>query len=100
MPRIDATLFERLFDGCGTAAVPRAGDHLHPLHAVYDRHAARKSADRTLATGSRRLYDFLNRVDPVVVDVEDDTAADTDVVPFADVDTRSDLVAVAAAIDG
>lgn len=96
MPRVDPTLFEYLFAVCESGAVPRAADRLHPLHAVYDRQTARTSAERTLATGSRRLYDFLDRVDPVVADVA--TVQGVDATAFTDVDTRTDLTAVSAAL--
>lgn len=96
MPGVDPALFEHLFDAAGPAAVPHADDRLHPLHAVYDGYAARTSAERTLATGSRRLYDFLERVDPVAVDA--DTVPDVDTAAFVDVDTRDDLSAVSAVI--
>jgi molybdopterin-guanine dinucleotide biosynthesis protein A len=77
--RVDTELLERLFEACETAAVPRVGGCLHPLHAVYDATVAREACERTLATGSRRLYDMLSRVDPTVVDADSDARlADAD----------------------
>ncbi|MCG1002895.1 MULTISPECIES: molybdenum cofactor guanylyltransferase [Halobacterium] len=93
MPHADTELFERLFERAGTAAVPRADGHVQPLHAVYDRHAARFACDRTLANGSRRVADALARLDPVVVDVES-------TAPFTNVNTRRDLVGVRDSILG
>ncbi|MGB9966030.1 molybdenum cofactor guanylyltransferase [Halobacterium hubeiense] len=93
MPHADPGLFERLFDRADTAAVPRADDHLQPLHAVYGRHAARFACDRTLADGSRKLADALARLDPAVVDVADAT-------PFTNVNTKADLLRVRGTIDG
>lgn len=98
MPAVSPALFDRLFDAAGAAAVPRADGRLHPLHAVYDRNAARVGAERTLATGSRRLYDFLDRVDPAVVDAE--SVPDVDASAFVDVDTRGELTAAAEVIGG
>lgn len=65
---IDGDLLDALFDAVDTAAVPQIGDSLFPLHAVYDRYSGRQAAERTLATGSRRLYDLLAQLDPVLVD--------------------------------
>jgi len=95
MPRADPALFERLFEAVDSAAVPRADGRLHPLHAVYDRRAGRVACDRTLATGSRRLYDVLARVDPVVVDA-DDVARHRS--PFTNVNTRADMATVSGGI--
>ncbi|MCU4800684.1 molybdenum cofactor guanylyltransferase [Halobacteria archaeon HArc-gm2] len=96
MPRADPALFERLFAAVDSAAVPRADGRLHPLHAVYDRHAGRVACDRTLAAGSRRLYDVLARVDPVVVDADDVTRYRS---PFTNVNSRADLAAVTGRIE-
>jgi len=93
MPLADPGLFERLFERASTAAVPRADEHLQPLHAVYDRHAARFACDRTLANDSRRLADALARLDPAVVNVGTDT-------PFTNVNTRDDLVGICGTPSG
>lgn len=74
---VDGALLEALFDTVDTAAVPRIGSQLYPLHAVYDRYAGRRAAERTLATGSNRLYDLLAEIDPVVVDAEAVTEGST-----------------------
>lgn len=68
--RFDRALLAALFDAVDTAAVPRGDGCLYPLHAVYERFAGRRAAERTLATGSDRLYDLLSEVDPVVVDAD------------------------------
>jgi len=93
MPRADPGLFEELFERAETAAVPRADGHLQPLHAVYDRHAARFACDRTMANDSRRLADALARLDPEVVNVGTDT-------PFTNVNTSDDLVGVCGTLRG
>lgn len=98
MPRVDPALFETLFEVCDGAAVPRNGERLQPLHAVYEPRATRDAAERTFATGSRRLYDVVGRVDPVVVDVGDLPAVDADA--FADVDRPRDLPDEAADLAG
>ncbi|WP_226022545.1 NTP transferase domain-containing protein [Halomicrobium salinisoli] len=98
LPRVDPALLEGLFDACDGAAVPRADDRLYPLHAVYDRRNARAACDRTLAVGSRRLYDVLSRVDPVTVPVGAvDGVADD---PFATDDRIEDLTTATGAITG
>jgi len=65
---VNGDLLASLFETVDTAAVPQADGYLYPLHAVYDRYAGRQAAERTLATGSDRLYDLLAQIDPVVVD--------------------------------
>ncbi|WP_415379037.1 molybdenum cofactor guanylyltransferase [Halosimplex sp. TS25] len=92
VPTVDASLLGALFDACDAAAVPRSDGRLHPLHAVYEADAARVACDRTLASGSGRLYDVLSRLDPVVVDAD---APDVDAHPLtvgshADLATASD----------
>lgn len=67
---VDAALFDSLFDACDGGAVPRADGRLYPLHAVYEAAAVRAACDRTLASGSVRLYDVLSRLDPAVVGAE------------------------------
>lgn len=96
MPRTDAHLLDRLFESCGATAVPRSDGRLHPLHAVYDAAAARAACERTLAAGSRRLYDLLARVDPVVVDVEKARPE----TPLAEVAAPTDLTAVTDRLGG
>lgn len=98
MPRVDPALFETLFDACEGAAVPRSGDRLQPLHAVYEPSVTRVAAERTFATGSRRLYDVVARLDPVVVDVGDHPEVDAEA--FADVDRPRDLPDEAADVAG
>ncbi|MFC7141373.1 molybdenum cofactor guanylyltransferase [Halosimplex aquaticum] len=88
VPTVDAPLLEDLFDACDAAAVPRSDGRLHPLHAVYEADAARVACDRTLASGSGRLYDVLSRLDPVVVDAD---APDVDAHPLT-VGSHADLV--------
>ncbi|WP_436925893.1 molybdenum cofactor guanylyltransferase [Halosimplex amylolyticum] len=92
VPTVDTSLLDDLFDACDAAAVPRSDGRLHPLHAVYDADAVRVACERTLASGSGRLYDVLSRLDPVVVDAE---APDVDAHPLtagshADLTTATD----------
>jgi molybdopterin-guanine dinucleotide biosynthesis protein A len=91
--RPDPDLLDRLFATPGAAAVPRAGGRLHPLHAVYDAAAAREACERTLAAGSRRLYDVLSRLETTVVDADPDAQ-------LADVDTPGSAPATLDGLGG
>jgi ABC-type transporter Mla MlaB component len=66
---------EKVLEGLGVLKLVRPGhrftnrlDALHQAEAV----AGAGACERTLAAGSRRLYDVLSRVDPVIVDADSD----------------------------
>lgn len=99
-PLVPPALVELLFErGAGlSGAVPERDGRPQPLPGVYHRQTARDAVEATLATGSGRLLDAVDRVAPrtvpdrVVSEVAGDGA-------LTDVNTPGDLRAAASRID-
>lgn len=86
-PLVSPSALERLLDADeGAGAVPETGARMQPFPAVYPTAAAREACERTLACGSRRLVEVLDRIDPVAVP--------TDPAACESVDTPADRATV------
>lgn len=91
-PQLPAALVQRLADACAASgariAVPRAAGRMQPAVALLDA-ALRDDLAAALASGCRRLADWMEPHAPALVDVDD---ADT----FANLNTPDDLARLAA----
>ncbi|WP_435196658.1 molybdenum cofactor guanylyltransferase [Natronomonas sp. EA1] len=76
----------------GSGAVPETGARTQPFPAVYPTAATREACERTLACGSRRLAEVLDRLDPVAVP--------TDPAACESVDTPADRAMVDRRLGG
>ena len=77
MPKASEAVFRLLADRAAghDAAVPRTGDGLQPLHAVYAASAA-EALRRAFEGGERRVRNAVETLDTVVVEADDWAAAD------------------------
>lgn len=94
MPFLEPRLLAYLLElGTGAqAVVPRWGDQLQPLCAVYHR-SCLKAVEESRTKGKKRLIAFHDRVDIRIVDQEEVLAFDPLGLSFFNVNTPEDLAA-------
>lgn len=78
VPLLQPAFVRRMFELCGDfeAVVPRAGDHVHPLAAVY-RPSVLDGIERMLAADRLRLVDLMAEIKTRYVTADEFAAADS-----------------------
>jgi molybdopterin-guanine dinucleotide biosynthesis protein A len=96
VPLLRPAFARRIIDLLGDfdACVPRIGEHLHPLAAVY-RSGILTTADGQIAAGNLRLGDLFNLVKTRYVTADELTDIDPDLSSLRNVNTPADLAAAA-----
>jgi len=71
--------------------IPRVGDQLQPMHAVYRREPCREAIAASIARGQRRMIAFLDNVRVREVEEAEVRGFDPELLSFFNVNTPDDL---------
>jgi molybdenum cofactor guanylyltransferase len=95
MPFVSRALFEHLLDvqrqQDADVVIPRAGDYLEPMHAVYRREPVLAAVRAALARGQQRMVSYFPSVRVVEVGESEVRRFDPDLRAFFNVNTPADL---------
>jgi molybdopterin-guanine dinucleotide biosynthesis protein A len=101
-PLLRPALVQLLVEALGSAdaAVPREGDHYHPLTAAYRIATAGPMARQLLGEGHQRPRLLLDRLRTVEVPVQELRAVDPDLLSLHNCNTPEDLAALREELEG
>jgi molybdenum cofactor guanylyltransferase len=95
MPFVSQALFEHLLrvqrEQDADVVIPRAGDYLEPMHAVYRREPVLAAVREALARGQQRMVSYFPSVRVVQLEESEVRRFDPDLRAFFNVNTPADL---------